>query len=711
MLLALRSFMGIAPKHEPRRLVDSAAQIARNCDLRNGILRALRGVSPVFTLPKPGTHRTVYRFGQSVNDETLYWFHWTDDVDVVKGQIATDVDERTFFSGDSTYGHPRVTKASIALVPAATGNLVNAPTDFTAAGWTNSTTGGVANPVVTPNTVAAPDGTMTADQIDFPATSGSQECYRRFAISGLNNPETIVNGIWLRAPAPLSIRVRAASGATDFVTLSVTTTWQFFPLAGGPRFGGVLNFDIGQEASQPIKTIYVWGATVVLGTTALDWRVAVQGYPLQSYRLGVPAPASPPTSGGIGGSGAGTAETRLYIYTYVTGDGEEGQPSLPLEVDGVLDGQSVTLNNLIAAPAGYNITSKRIYRLVQTIGGGNDYQFIAQITDATTSYIDTKLAIDLAEVCPSLEWEMPPATLRGLVNLPNGIMAGFDGLDVLFSEPYRPFAWPSKYRQPVDYPVVGLGAYDDTLVVCTRGVPYLMWGADSASIVTKKLQLAEACVSKRGILSGPGGVMYPSPNGLCRVGPGGAALVTEDIIDKEFWTSLNPSSIEAYLYDNRYIGIYNNGSLNAFQFDPDDPNQPFSLIPSLAAVAGFNDRVMDALYLNIGGTIHQWDEGSTPYTYTWRSKVFESPKPLNFGWAKVEADAYPVQLSVYSSDDNPSSGTYQQRLLRYTVSVANRKPFRLPSGFLSSDWEIELSGTNKVTAAFLSTSASELQQV
>jgi len=376
-----------------------------------------------------------------------------------------------------------------------------------------------------------------------------------------------------------------------------------------------------------------------------------------------------------------------------------------------MDGQTVTLNNLAVAPAGYNIVSKRLYRLVTTIGGTNDYQFVVQINDATTSYVDTKLAIDLGETCPSLEWEMPPATLKGIVNLPNGMVAGFDGSDVMFCEAYRPFAWPSKYRQPVAFPIVGLGVSDDTLVVCTRGIPYLMWGSDPASVTGKELRLSEACVSKRSIVSLPSGVMYASPNGLCLVGPGGASLITAGIIDKEYWTSLNPSSIEAYHYNGRYIGIYNNGSLNAFQFDPQDPNQPFTLIPGVSIIAGFNDRVLDALYLNIGGTIYQWDQGGTPYTYTWRSKIFEAPKPLNFSWAKVEAETYPVQFSVYSSDDNPASGTYQQRLLRLTTSVSNRNPFRLPSGFTSLDWEVELSGINKVTAVLLATSSEELQQV
>ena len=540
MRIALRAFSGIAPRLDPRRLGETNAQVAYNCDLRNGVLRALRGTAAVWALTKAGTMRTIYRFGQTIGDESLYWFHWADDVDVARGQIAGDTDERTYFTGDSTYGHPRVTKASIALI-----------------------------------------------------------------------------------------------GGTD--------------------------------------------------------------YPMASYRLGVPFPVSAPTLSSVTGTGSGTAETRQYVFTYVTGDGEEGAPSLPLAVV-AQEGQTVTLNGLLVAPAGdYNITSKRIYRTVSTALTPTDYQFVAQIADATTTYVDDLLAVELGEVIPSLEWEMPPTGLKGIVNMPNGMVAGFVGNDVYFCEAYRAFAWPSKYIQAVDAPVVGLGTFAETLVVLTKGLPVIMFGSDPNTVVVRKSELAESCVAKRSIVSMSGGVVYASPNGLVRIGPNGGQLLTEGIIDKEFWTSLNPDSIEAYHYDGRYIGFYDNGTPGGFQFDPADGNNPFSMLEATAS-AGYTDLVRDSLYLNIGGTVRQWDEGGTPYTYTWRSKVFEAPAPISFCWGQVFAGAYPVTAKVYA-DGN----------LIHTQVVASSTEFRLPSGALYSDWEIELTGTNKITAVYLAQSADELK--
>jgi hypothetical protein len=540
MRIAQRIFSGIAPRLDPRRLGESNAQTALNCDLRNGTLRALRGTSAVWALTKPGTIRTIYRFGQTISDEALYWFHWADDVDVCRGQIAGDTDERTYFTGDSTFGHPRVTKASIALI-----------------------------------------------------------------------------------------------GGTD--------------------------------------------------------------YPMASYRLGVPFPAAAPNLVSVTGVGDGVVETRQYVYTYVTGDGEEGPPSLPRQVN-AKEGQTVNLSGLLVPPAGdYNITSKRIYRTVSTDATPTDYQFVAQISEATTTYADSKLARELAEVIPSMDWEPPPAGLQGLVNMPNGMMAGFLDNDVYFCEPYRGFAWPSKYRQACDAPVVGLGVFAETLVVVTRANPVIMYGSDPGTIVVRKSELAEAGVSKRGIVSMSGGVLYPSPNGLVKISPAGGSLITEGIIDKEFWTSLNPASIEAYHYDGRYIGFYDNGTPAGFQFDPADGNQPFSMLEAHAD-AGYTDMVRDSLYLNVAGTVRQWDEGGAPYTYTWRSRVNELPHECNFGWGQVIAGAYPLTLKVYADG-----------VLKHSQVVASREPFRLPSGFVALDWELELTGTAKVTAVYLAQGIDELK--
>lgn len=542
MLLQWKVFGGIQPRLDPRRMPEQAAQTAMNCDLRSATVDGLKTTAFVWTPTKAGVKKTIYRFGELVSDETLYWLTWTDDVDVIRCQISGDTTERTLFTGDSTYGHPRWTNATLAL------------------------TGGGSN------------------------------------------------------------------------------------------------------------------------------------YPIASYKLGVPAPASAPTNGGVSGTGSGTNETRAYVYVHVTAEGDVGQPSLPLEVT-MQDGQSIILNGLVAGPAGHNINRKWIYRTITGQSSGTDYQFVAEINDGTTTYTDSTLNKDLAETMFSIDFETPPASLIGLVNMPNGMAAGFikDGIDVCFCEPYRPYAWPTKYKQVVDYPIMGLGTFGETLVVCTKGQPYVMFGTDPNAISVKKLELAQACVSKRSIVNMGDAVMYASPDGLVRVGPGLTDLVTGGFINKEFWTALNPSSIYAYCYDGKYIGFYDNGTPGSFVFDPRDEMAPFALCTN-TSTAGYQDVVRDNLYLAVGSDIVKWEANATKLSYTWKSRIVETPHKINFGWAKVEANAYPVTLKVYGGG-----------VLRATKSVTSSKAFRLPAGYVADYWEIQLEGSNEVTGVYLAQSDGELK--
>lgn len=110
-------------------------------------------------------------------------------------------------------------------------------------------------------------------------------------------------------------------------------------------------------------------------------------------------------------------------------------------------------------------------------------------------YLDSKKAAELGEPCPKHHLESPPERmvphpttgverlqyLNGIINLPNGMVAGFLGRDIYFCEPYRPFAWPENYIQTIDDPVVGLGRMDTTLAVLTTGNPYFIQGLSRAT--------------------------------------------------------------------------------------------------------------------------------------------------------------------------------------------------------------------------------------
>jgi hypothetical protein len=112
-VISVKSFGGISPRTPARYLQEGQAQTALNSSVFNGSIQPLLGLSDtLLTLTKNGTVRTIYRFGQNEDSDTQYWFHWIDDVDVCRSQIAGDISEWTFFTGD---GAPKATYNTIAL--------------------------------------------------------------------------------------------------------------------------------------------------------------------------------------------------------------------------------------------------------------------------------------------------------------------------------------------------------------------------------------------------------------------------------------------------------------------------------------------------------------------------------------------------------------------------------------------------------------------
>lgn len=390
-------------------------------------------------------------------------------------------------------------------------------------------------------------------------------------------------------------------------------------------------------------------------------------------------------------------ETRTYVYTYVSAYGEEGPPSPASDVKDVDPAKTVTIS-LAGAPAGnYNITLKRIYRS-STVGSQAQFQFVAEIPVATGSYADSKLQAALGEVLPSEDWVGPPAGLKGLRLMANGAAVGFLGKTLYFSEPNLPHAWPHQY--PIDFDIVGIATYGQTVAVMTTSYPYLFQGIDPAAMSSTKLPLQQACVSKRSIVETGNGVLYASPDGLVEIGATND-VITKNSLSRDQWQAYVPSSIDSYIYNGRIHCLYNTGSAQGclvFDFTGQGAVMTTNNFNAATAVtAGFYDASTDKLYFAQGGSIVRFDQGSlTPYT--WKSKVFRLSSPENLGFAQVVAETYPVTFKLYC-----------EGVLKMTKTVNNNNQFRLPSGYRAYDWEFQLEGTAEVAEVVIASSTTEMK--
>lgn len=554
MSISLKTFSGIAPRISPRLLPEAKAQRAENCRLYNGELRALRDTRAIATMSVPGVTKTIYRFGQDVTTETQYWFQWAEEVNVVRGAVANDSKERTYYSVPGQY--PRMTDNSIAT----------------------------------------------------------------------------------------------AGGGTQ--------------------------------------------------------------YPALGYRLGVPKPAPTVFASALLANGTtGVDQARVYAYVFVTASGQPGPLSAATASLTVKPGGAVVrLTGMeTAAPATWGpneIATKRIYRSVSGTSR-SVWQLVADIALAAASYDDSKSDEQLGAVLPSANWYPPPDPsasestehLRGLTMAANGIMAGFAGSDLYLCEPYLPHAWPRDYVLTTDYPIMALGAIGTAFVVLTSSYPYLASGSHPSAMSFQRMEINQACVSRRSVAQVRGAVMYASPDGIVRIGMDGASIATQGIMRRDEWQAYAPESILAVAWKDCYIGFYQQGATKAgFIYDP--ASDDFITL-SLWASAAWVDPKRDALYLVINdNSLVRFDDGVGLLTYIWKSRRNQLSKPVNYGAGQVLAATYPVTCRVYAD-----------LTLVHTEAVANEKPFRLPSGFKAREWEVELEGTVDLNGVFLAATMKDLESV
>lgn len=431
---------------------------------------------------------------------------------------------------------------------------------------------------------------------------------------------------------------------------------------------------------------------------------------------------SAPTVSFSGGGGSGAAataslldvaETRSYLYTHVTEFGtvaEESAPSPASIVECNYTGDKITLSGFSTPPTGnYNFKYRRIYRSV--VGGSStNYQLVAEIPIATSSFVDTLDGTALGATLTSLYFTPPPSTLQGIVAMPNGILAGFTGNEIWFCEPYLPHAWPSIYTLTTAYPIVGLGVFGNSLFVGTTKHPYLVTGSSPSSMFQEKMPMLQPCVSKKSIASDQFGVLYASPNGLVGVGPGLQDVISTPLYTRDEWQAINPSSMIGEIYNNMYFGFYQVGGVynSIVLMRGDIP--PLSTL-STTAKGAFVDQITGQIYTlsNVDNKIYALDSSTTANTvYNWKSKRFSLPKPLNFSSLQVHAN-YAFMAANAGSYINVK--VYADGVKVFDSNITSPAPVRMTSGYKAYDWEIEFTGNVPLRRFAMATTTTELMDV
>lgn len=396
--------------------------------------------------------------------------------------------------------------------------------------------------------------------------------------------------------------------------------------------------------------------------------------------------------------------TLTWRYAYRTDKGEVGKPSnaCPLVT---IDQNDVVTVTAAAPPANRFVDTVLWYRAATGNAGVAFLYAGEKAVSAGLSFADTTKPGELGEPCPSVEWDPPPAGLRGMTPHPSGFAVGFYDNTVCFSVGNRMYAWPTSYRKTTKSPVVGLRVSGTTVFVGTMGEPVLMSGADPAFMSAEIVRGGLACRSSRSIAATSRGFVYASAEGIAVCsGTIGTELITRDHFTPKQWEALKPESIFAVAHNGCYLFWWNNGVTRGCYSLSIETGRLATL--DITASAAFVNQATGKLYAVNGTSIVEVFGAAGRRTGVWKSGRVRLPRPSGPAWRQLAGDfeAGPVTMRVtgYVIRSGSSKTT--------TYTIGNGNPGRTPPGFYD-EYEVEIEGQSTITEAVLAPTTDDLKQL
>jgi hypothetical protein len=589
----INKFLGEAPKLSAELLPQNAAQIASNVKLYSGDLIPYNQSSLVAVLPKAGPIKTIYPMDDGSGG--FKWLHWATDVDVARAPVPNNATaQRSFYTGDTAgNGEPKATNYTLATT--------GAGTSYPYAYYTLG--------------LPAPVAACTA-------TAGSP--------------------LHLANPGTATVITAITAGTGSVVTVTTAS-------AHGLNTGAYITLS---------------GVTIITSFNVTNAQITVTGTNTFTYFANGTANATTQVITSAVLDLTGLQLARTYVYTWVTPWGEESAPSPVSNTVYAYEGTAITISGLPSALPmtdpkyvgnTYQTSSSdgnmviRVYRTVTSTTGTTYFQTgpltgsPAVITDtvlgASTTFVDSVPLTSLVTPLPSTTWYQPPVGLSGIRAIHNGMLMGFTGTTVCFSEPGQPHSWPTKYYQVIGRTVVALGTVGTTVVVLTDSNPWIIQGNTPTAMQKVRLDTNMPCTSKRGVVNMDWGLCFPTRGGIAVFSAlQGASLATSFIYDWDnFRTIVDPSTITATRYNNKYMASHSNG---VFIFEKDDRTGGFLTENTQQFTAVYYNPNSAKMYFAFGApsTMFLWDDPTQPYTqFEWKSKVMRTQDYMNLGAARIIA--------------------------------------------------------------------------
>lgn len=683
-MLPHKNFTGEFPRLNPYDLPPGAAQSATNVDFTQGNLQGIKTRTEVAGISAPGA-KSLF-----IYDSLMYsYYSWQKDVDSVRSPITDDAFARFYWADGSNFYVSRGDLGGSGGEPSSTNRY-----------WV-----GVPEPS-TALTYSAQDTKFTINgyrpSLHSIFCEGSDGSRKSEVLIGGGSPGTDNLNAW-QATANVSASCEVLNANIEVPTTSVIGS---------------------DEAGNPItETTTTSQAPSVSYKLAVEVRFTTEsGYLSTILRMDTNKNTYPAEFPGLTGSFSYSGNTltvnmrtrsdyreaRAYTYTYVNQYGEEGPPAKPLQLD-ILEGQTVKIKYTPPGTHSYCPISRiRIYRTA-TGGTSTEYLFVGEVSVNATNPVfeDAVKGSSLGESIQTRDFYPPPQNMRGIVAMPGGVLAGFVGTSVYFSQPYLPYAWKPSTSQALENRVVGLCPYENGLYVTTTAHPILITGYSPETMSSQKIPAIQAGVSKGSICNAGPFAVYASHDGLVTLRGISASLdLSFKFFTRAQWRTLYGNKLHLMrlnAHDGHLLCWFEDGT-PGFLIRMDEVTPSFTKVTDPVYCALVHPQT-DNLYVGAGSSIYAFKTGGTGQAWIHWGKDYILPKQENLGAIQIVGGGS-MTVTVYADGVQ----AYQTAI---TVTNEGSTVFRLPSGFRARRWSFKLEGAinSFVNEMNVVTSPSELQGV
>jgi hypothetical protein len=277
-------------------------------------------------------------------------------------------------------------------------------------------------------------------------------------------------------------------------------------------------------------------------------------------------------------------------------------------------------------------------------------------------------------------------------------------------------------------------------------------GINPSNMSMSRVATYEPCLSRGSIISAVDGVYYASPNGVVRAFGYVIEVISKQMISKDHWLDyLYVQTLRSARLNGAYYtwGSVRPGCFEASAFDPksyleddysgayrgalmDFANQRVSyttLYTSDPVLNVTTDPWTGEVFVLRKGKLY-WNDlsSSNPHApFKWKSKIFEMPNKRNLEAMRVyfgapdgnvmsdavndADDDYDINMQ-YDDGDLAIARVYADgNLILARQLETSGEMIRLPSGFKTIYWQIEIEGIVPIYSIEIATSAKELMRV